>query len=196
MTSNYHYLLKYIIVGDSGVGKSNILLQFVHNKFKKDHEVTIGVEFGAKNVYVNEKTFKIQIWDTAGQEKFKSITRAYFKSSVCAFLVYDITNLESFLSVQNWINECRAQCPSTAILYLIGNKVDLENQRQVTYDSGSELADKNKMKFFETSAKELYNIDETFIASVIDIDEKIAKSHFDLKSDVSNLALIFYRIAG
>lgn len=182
---NFHYLLKYIIVGDSGVGKSNILLQFVHNKFKTDHEVTIGVEFGAKNVQVKEKTYKVQIWDTAGQEQFRSITRAYYKSAACAFLVYDVTNRESFLNVQSWADECKSQCPSSAVLYLIGNKVDLSENRTVSYEEGKSIAEKNSMKFSETSAKEFYNIKETFDDSVLEIARNIESGNYDLQSPVS-----------
>lgn len=184
---SFHYLLKYIIVGDSGVGKSNILLQFVQKKFKNDHEVTIGVEFGAKNVSANGKIYKVQIWDTAGQEQFRSITRAYYKSAACAFLVYDVTNRESFLNIQSWVDECKSQCPSSALLYLIGNKVDLSEQRVVSYDEGKSIADKNKMKFSETSAKEFFNIEETFDDSVLEIGKNIEANKYDLQSAVSSL---------
>jgi Ras-related protein Rab-2A len=110
------------------VGKSNILLQFSQKKFKSDHEITIGVEFGAKNVGIEDKVYRIQIWDTAGQETFKSITRAYYKNSACAFLVYDITKKESFNNILGWLEECKSQSPKTISLVLIGNKVDLKDR--------------------------------------------------------------------
>jgi Ras-related protein Rab-2A len=186
MTStNFNYLLKYIIVGDSGVGKSNILTSYIHKKFKKDHEVTIGVEFGSKNIKIKDKMYKIQIWDTAGQEQFRSITRAYYKSAVCAFLVYDITKKESFYNIQSWVEECRNQCPSTTLLYLIGNKTDLNDIREVTNEEGKELAKKNKMSFFETSAKESYNIEEVFSESAEKIANLIHENYYNLDSEVS-----------
>lgn len=186
----YNYLLKYIIVGDSGVGKSNLLLRFVYDKFKKDHEVTIGVEFGAKNLNINKKSYKIQIWDTAGQEQFRSITRAYYKSAACGFLVYDITNKDSFINVQTWIDECKSQCPSTITLFLIGNKTDLNDNRAVTYEEGENLAKLNDMKFFETSAKENFNINEVFNTSAQDIASKIDKNYYDISSEVRYSILI------
>ena len=125
----------------SVVGKSNMLLQFSQKKFKSDHEITIGVEFGAKNISIgDEKVYRIQIWDTvnnniiityiykAGQETFKSITRAYYKNSVCAFLVYDITKRDSFNNINSWLEECKAQSPKTVLMVLVGNKVDLEEK--------------------------------------------------------------------
>ena len=186
----FNYLLKYIIVGDSGVGKSNLLLRFVYDKFKKDHEVTIGVEFGAKSINVNKKSYKIQIWDTAGQEQFRSITRAYYKSAACGFLVYDITNKDSFINVQNWIDECKSQCPSTITLFLIGNKTDLNENRVVSYEEGENLAKSNDMKFYETSAKENYNVFEVFSVSAQDIAVKIDKNYYDISSEVSYLLFI------
>ena len=104
---NFDYLLKYIIIGDSFVGKSNILIQYTKNRFNEDYQSTIGVEFGAKTLEINNRIYKIQIWDTAGQENFRSITRAYYKNSVCAFVVYDITNRNSFANIQNWIEDCK-----------------------------------------------------------------------------------------
>lgn len=116
------------------VGKSNILIKWTKNKFITDHEITIGVEFGAKNIKTESKIlFRVQVWDTvtnyfniqAGQETFRSITRAYYKNSVCAFLVYDITNKESFKNISSWHDECKAQSPKTTLMILVGNKVDL-----------------------------------------------------------------------
>jgi len=175
-----------IIVGDSFVGKSNILLKWTKNKFKTDHEITIGVEFGARNIKIddNKKIFRIQVWDTAGQETFRSITRAYYKNSVCAFLVYDITNKESFKNISSWYEECKAQSPKTVLLILIGNKVDLADKREVTFDEGKDFATKNNMMFFETSAKTHYNIDEVFTRSAEEIWKNISqKTFYDLSNE-------------
>ena len=139
--NNFNYLFKYIIIGDASVGKSNILLKYAHNQFKPGYQLTIGVEFGAKNVEINNKTYHIQIWDTAGQENFRSITRAYYKNSVCALVVYDLTNKETFDSVQAWIDDCKSQSPKNIYMLLVGNKEDLaESERQVSYKEGSEFA--------------------------------------------------------
>lgn len=166
-SNNFHYLFKYIIIGDSAVGKSNLLLKYSHNKFNEDYQTTIGVEFGAKNLTLNNKTYRIQVWDTAGQENFRSITRAYYKNSVCAMVVYDITNRDSFQNVQTWIEDCKNQCPKTVFLVLVGNKSDLEEKRVVSYNEAIDLANKNGMLFFETSAKNGTNVEKVFISDYI-----------------------------
>ena len=180
---NFNYLFKYIIIGDSAVGKSNILLRYIHDKFNEDFQSTIGVEFGAKNLKIEDKIYRIQIWDTAGQETFRSITRAYYKNSVCACVVYDITNRNSFQNIKSWIEDCRKQSPKTVFLVLIGNKVDLENRREVSYEEGSIYAQKNGMLFFETSAKTGKNIEEIFIKSSNENNKKIESGFYDLTND-------------
>ena len=180
---NFNYLFKYIIIGDSAVGKSNILLRYIHDKFNEDFQSTIGVEFGAKNLKIEDKIYRIQIWDTAGQETFRSITRAYYKNSVCSCVVYDITNRNSFQNIKSWIEDCRKQSPKTVFLVLIGNKVDLENRREVSYEEGSIYAQKNGMLFFETSAKTGKNIEEIFIKSSNEIAKKIESGFYDLTND-------------
>ena len=182
-TVNYSYLFKYIIIGDSAVGKSNILLRYIHDNFNEEFQSTIGVEFGAKNIKLEDKVYRIQIWDTAGQETFRSITRAYYKNSVCAFVVYDITNRNSFQNVKSWIEDCRKQSPKTVFMVLIGNKVDLEDSRQVSYEEGSVFAEKNGMLFFETSAKTGKNIEEIFLKSSMEIAKKIDNGFYDLSND-------------
>ena len=160
---NFNYLLKFIVIGDSSVGKSNILLRYTQNEFNQEYQSTIGVEFGAKNIKINNKIYRIQIWDTAGQENFRSITRAYYKNSVCALVVYDITKRESFENVQSWIQDCRNQSPKTIFMVLVGNKSDLNDKREVSYDDGKDLAEKNNMLFFETSAKNGDGVKDLFV---------------------------------
>jgi Ras-related protein Rab-2A len=183
MSTNFNYLLKYIIIGDSSVGKSNLLLRYTQQRFNDEYQATIGVEFGAKNLTIDSQIYRIQIWDTAGQENFRSITRAYYKNSVCAIVVYDITNRESFNNISSWIEDCRNQSPKTVFLVLVGNKNDLDDKRQVNYDEGMELANKNKMLFYETSAKVGTNVEEMFLKSAKSIDEKIKQGFYDLESD-------------
>jgi Ras-related protein Rab-2A len=181
MSIQFHYLLKYIIIGNSSVGKSNLLLKFAHNKFLDEYQATIGVEFGAKNVEIDNKIFRIQIWDTAGQENFRSITRAYYKNSVCALIVYDINNEDTFDSVQSWIQECKLQTPKTVTMVLVGNKCDLECK--VDRNKAKELAEENKMLYFETSAKTGKGVDELFKKSAAKIKDNIEKNYYDLTNE-------------
>ena len=183
MSINFHYLLKYVIIGDSGVGKSNILLQYINGKFNEDFKATVGVEFGAKNIEINGRIYRIQIWDTAGQENFRSIARAYYKNSICACIVYDITNRNSFNSVQSWIDDCTKQTPRNILLLLIGNKNDLNDKREVQYEEGEEFAKKKNMIFLETSAKTGNNIDKIFEKSVKKIDQNIIDNKYDLDNE-------------
>ena len=184
---NFDYLLKYIIIGDAAVGKSNLLLRYVHGQFKPEYQLTIGVEFGAKNIEISSKIFRIQIWDTAGQENFRSITRAYYKNSVCALVVYDISSRDSFNNVMSWIDDCKNQSPKTIFIVLVGNKSDLDDKRQVSYEEGKELADKNELLFFESSAKDGINVDEIFVNSAKEIAKKIEQGYYDLENDTCGI---------
>ena len=179
---DFNYLLKYIIIGDSAVGKSNILTQYVYEKFSEEFQSTLGVEFAAKNAVIDNKIYRIQIWDTAGAESFRSITRAYYKNSVCAFIVYDITKRETFENVQVWLDDIKNQCPQTVLLVLVGNKLDLENERQISYEEGESFAQKNNMYFFETSAKTGVNIENLFLKSAETINERIQEDFYDLST--------------
>ena len=181
MSIQFHYLLKYIIIGNSSVGKSNLLLKFAHNKFLDEYQATIGVEFGAKNVEIDNKIFRVQIWDTAGQENFRSITRAYYKNSVCALIVFDINNEDTFDSVQSWIQECKLQTPKTVTMVLVGNKCDLECK--VDRNKAKEIAEENGMLYFETSAKTGKGVDELFKKSAAKIKDNIEKNYYDLTNE-------------
>jgi Ras-related protein Rab-2A len=158
---SYHYVFKSIVVGNSGVGKSSILLQYIQDRFNKVHDITIGVEFGAKIINIRNKNIKIQIWDTAGQERFRSITRSYYRDTAAILLVYDITNRNSFTDLEIWINEINGMNKNAKIL-LIGNKSDLESNRQVSYNEGIEFARKLNINFIEISAKNKKDTDMAF----------------------------------
>ena len=138
----------------------------------------------AKNISVNNRNVRIQIWDTAGQEAFRSITRSYYKSSTCAFIVYDITEKKTFYDVTSWLQDCRDMCYKNILIYLIGNKSDLEDKRQVTEEEGRELAEENNLVFFETSALNGNNIEEIFTQSATELVNKLEAG--ELKDDFNN----------
>ena len=123
------FLFKVIIIGDSGVGKSCVLHRLTHNEFIEDHEVTVGVEFGSLLVQLNEKVYKLQIWDTAGQEAFKSVTKVFYRGAHCILLTYDITKKDSFEHLSGWMKEIREQSDSDVNIFLIGNMLDNESDR-------------------------------------------------------------------
>ena len=179
---NYNYLLKFIIIGDAAVGKSNLLVSYTSGQFKEEYQLTIGVEFGSNNVIIGDNTYRIQIWDTAGQENFRSITRSYYKNTACAIIVYEISNKKSFENISSWIEECKNTAPKSILMVLVGNKCDLDN-REVTEEEGREFAEKNGMLFFETSAKTGKNVEELFKQSVKVIDQKIKENYYDLEND-------------
>lgn len=171
MSTSFEYIFKYIIVGDSGVGKSSIMLQFTDKRFKQVHDMTIGVEFGSKILEIDKRLFKIQIWDTAGQEAFKSITRAYYREAAAVLLVYDVSNQKSFDAIDSWLQDIHLMTNDPQII-LIGNKSDLA-KRQVSYEQGKNYADQHNMLFIETSAKNRVNIDETFTSVAHNIVKKL-----------------------
>ena len=180
---NFNYLLKYVIVGDASVGKSNLLLRYTHGEFREEYQLTIGVEFGSNNLVINNSIYRIQIWDTAGQENFRSITRSYYKNSACALIVYDITRRESFVSLSDWIEDCKNSSPKTVVMVLVGNKCDLAQNREVNEEEGREFAEKHGMLFFETSAKTGQNVEEVFKQSATLIAKKIKENYYDLEND-------------
>ena len=182
--STFDYLLKFIIIGNSGVGKSNITIRFLYDKFMDNFVPTIGVEYGAKNVVIDNKTYRVQIWDTAGQEKYRSITRAYYTNCSCAIVVYDITNEQSFKDVQNWVNDCKKHTKNSLLFVLIGNKLDLDlrDQRIITYEEGVRFANEKGMLFFEVSALTGENVEQSFVSILKNISERINKGLYDLSN--------------
>ena len=138
----------------------------------------------SKNITIKNRIVKIQIWDTAGQEAFRSITRTYYKSSTCAFIVYDISDKKSFDNIVTWLNECRDMCYKDILICLIGNKCDLEGKRAVSYEEGKNFAEENNLIFFETSAKDGTNIQECFNESTTVLVDKIESGQ--LKLDTAN----------
>uniref|UniRef100_A0A6B2LI62 Ras-related protein Rab-14 n=1 Tax=Arcella intermedia TaxID=1963864 RepID=A0A6B2LI62_9EUKA len=146
-----------------GVGKSCLLHQFTDHRFVSDSPHTIGVEFGTRTITVKGKQIKLQVWDTAGQERFRAVTRSYYRGAVGALLVYDITRRSSFTHLSGWLSDCRNLTNPQTVIMLIGNKIDIEDSRQVETKEAQEWATENGLLFLETSAKTGQNIEDTFI---------------------------------
>ncbi|XP_071685716.1 ras-related protein Rab2BV-like [Rutidosis leptorrhynchoides] len=171
----YDYLFKIVLIGDSGVGKSNILARFTRNEFCLESKSTIGVEFATRTVQVEGKTVKAQIWDTAGQERYRAITSAYYRGAVGALLIYDITKAQSFQNVQRWLRELREHADSNIVIMLAGNKADLSNNRVVKESDGQKLAEQEGLVFLETSALEALNVEKAFQMILLDIHKIVSK---------------------
>ena len=151
-----------VLIGDSGVGKSNLLLRFTRDTVDLQSKTTIGVEFATRSIQVDGKTVKAQIWDTAGQERYRAITSAYYRGAVGALLVYDITNRKTFESVERWLKELREHADAKIVVMLVGNKCDLTDGRQVDVEEGTACAAKFGLSFLETSALNATNVEESF----------------------------------
>ena len=156
-------LYKILLLGDSSVGKTCFLMRYADNTFQEIHMTTIGLDYKLKNVQLDDgKIVKIQIWDTAGQDRFRSITKNYYKGAHGIILIYDVTSRKTFENVQNWITQIKEEVSDKVNIILVGNKIDDEKNRKVTTEEGKQMADSCKLEFFETSAKSGVGIDSTF----------------------------------
>ncbi|TSP09094.1 Phosphatidylinositol 4-phosphate 5-kinase type-1 gamma [Bagarius yarrelli] len=158
----YDFLFKVVLIGDSGVGKSNLLSRFTRNEFNLESKSTIGVEFATRSIQVDGKTIKAQIWDTAGQERYRAITSAYYRGAVGALLVYDIAKHLTYENVERWLKELRDHADNNIVIMLVGNKSDLRHLRAVPTDEARAFAEKNNLSFIETSALDSTNVEEAF----------------------------------
>lgn len=179
MNEPYDYLFKFLVIGSAGTGKSCLLHQFIENRFKEDSSHTIGVEFGSKIVPVGGRTVKLQIWDTAGQERFRSVTRSYYRGAAGALLVYDVSSRESFNNLANWLTDARTLASPAIVIILVGNKKDLEEEREVTFLEASRFAQENGLMFLETSAKTGDSVVEAFLKCSKNILAKIESGELD-----------------
>mmetsp|Transcript_21754 Transcript_21754/g.51129 ORF Transcript_21754/g.51129 Transcript_21754/m.51129 type:complete len:207 (-) Transcript_21754:243-863(-) len=176
----YEYIFKYIIIGDMGVGKSCLLHQFTEKRFLPDSPHTIGVEFGTRVCEVDSKTIKLQIWDTAGQERFRAVTRSYYRGAAGALMVYDITRRSSFNHLATWLTDARNLTNPNTVIVLIGNKLDLGKNREVSFEEASRFSEENGLIYVEASAKTGENVEEAFLRTARQIYQNIQNGSLDL----------------
>lgn len=165
----YDFIWKVVLVGDSGVGKTNLLSRFTRNEFNAESKTTIGVEFATRNVQIRGKTVRAQIWDTAGQERYRAITSVYYRGAVGALVLYDITKPATFENLDKWISELKEHADPCVCIMIVGNKTDLRSQRVVSTEEGRLLAEKYRYSFIETSALDSSNVGEAFNNLLVDI---------------------------
>jgi Ras-related protein Rab-1A len=185
--SEYDYLYKILIVGNSGVGKSSILLRFTENIFSYSFLSTIGVDFKVKTISLDNDVIKLQIWDTAGQERFKTITSSYYRGGNGAILVFDVSMSDSFENIKNWLKEIDTNNPDNIPKILVGNKIDLNTERVISSTQAKNFADSNNLIYIETSSKDdvgVYTIFET-LSKEIKINKKVEKNIF--KTDLKDI---------
>ena len=182
-TKEVEFVFKILLLGDSEVGKSCFLMRYSDNVFVENYITTIGLDYKLKNVKLDSgKTIKVQLWDTAGQDKYRTIAKNYFKGSHGILLLYDVTKQSSFQNIRDWIQDIREEVSPKAIIFLIGNKIDLADQRKISKEKGIELAEEYKLPFFEASAKSGENVDEVFKA----LYKKISEVYGDLEREMGS----------
>lgn len=177
----YDYLFKYIIIGNSGSGKSSLLLRFTGNTFTDYYTSTIGVDFSVKNIKhpVYNQILKIQLWDTAGNELYRSITRSYYKNTAVVILTYDTTYRPSFAALNQWYDDVKNYTHENVVTVLVGNKTDLRLDKQITYEEGKKLADKHSSLFFETSSVTGENVYDVFEKSACEVYSRVKKGEIN-----------------
>ncbi|CAG8604924.1 18402_t:CDS:2 [Dentiscutata erythropus] len=173
----YDYLIKLLLIGDSGVGKSCLLLRFSDDSFTPSFITTIGIDFKIRTIELDGKRIKLQIWDTAGQERFRTITTAYYRGAMGILLVYDVTDERSFNNIRNWFSNIEQHASEGVNKILIGNKCDWVEKKAITKEQGQALADEFKIKFLETSAKANINVEEAFFTLARDIKKRLIDTH-------------------
>ncbi|KAH8555029.1 small GTPase [Umbelopsis sp. PMI_123] len=180
----YDYLFKVVLIGDSGVGKTNLLSRFTRNEFNLESKSTIGVEFATRSIQVDSKTIKAQIWDTAGQERYRAITSAYYRGAVGALLVYDIAKHPTYENVTRWLKELRDHADSNIVIMLVGNKSDLRHLRAVPTDEAKQFAADNGLSFIETSALDSSNVELSFQRILTEIYRIVSNKALESSNDV------------
>lgn len=186
MNPKIDYVFKVVLIGDSAVGKSQILSRFARDEFSLDSKATIGVEFQTRTVVIDHKSVKAQIWDTAGQERYRAVTSAYYRGAVGAMLVYDITKRQTFDHVPRWLEELRNHADNNIVIMLVGNKCDLDNLRAVPTEDAKEFAQKEGLFFLETSAMEATNVETAFLTVLTEIFKIVSKKSLIASQDQGN----------
>jgi len=182
----YDYLYKVVLIGDSGVGKSNLLSRFTRNEFNLETKSTIGVEFATRSIRTEGKTIKAQIWDTAGQERYRAITSAYYRGAVGALLVYDISKYSTFKNVERWLTELRDNADRNIVIMLVGNKSDLRHLREVPTEEAKGFSEKHKLSFIETSALDSTNVELAFQNILTEIYHIVSRPALDKEVEEDN----------
>ncbi|GAA0170098.1 small GTPase [Lithospermum erythrorhizon] len=186
---DYDYLFKLVLIGDSGVGKSNLLSRFTRNEFNLESKSTIGVEFATKSLQIDSKVIKAQIWDTAGQERYRAITSAYYRGAVGALLVYDVTRHPTFENVKRWLKELRDHTDPNIVVMLIGNKSDLRHLLAVSTEAGKSFAEAESLYFMETSALEATNVENAFSEVLTQIYHIVSKKAVEAGDGSANASV-------
>uniref|UniRef100_A0A1B6FDY9 Ras-related protein Rab-11A n=1 Tax=Cuerna arida TaxID=1464854 RepID=A0A1B6FDY9_9HEMI len=183
----HDYLFKVVLIGDSGVGKSNLLSRFTRNEFSLESKSTIGVEFATRSIQVDGKTLKAQIWDTAGQERYRAITSAYYRGAVGALLVYDIAKHLTYENVERWLRELRDHADHNIVIMLVGNKTDLRHLRAVPTEEARGFAERNGLSFVETSALDSTNVELAFHNTLLAIYRVVSQRQVKDAPHVDNI---------
>ncbi|XP_069023242.1 ras-related protein Rab-3D-like [Embiotoca jacksoni] len=173
---NFDYMFKLLIIGNSSVGKTSFLFRYADDSFTPAFVSTVGIDFKVKTIYRNDKRVKLQIWDTAGQERYRTITTAYYRGAMGFLLMYDITSQDSFCAVQDWATQIKTYSWDNAQVVLVGNKLDLEEDRQVPTADAQRVATELGFQFFEASAKDNVNVKQVFDRLVDVICKKMTES--------------------
>lgn len=169
----YDMQIKLLMIGDSGVGKTCLLLRYANDSFSPTFITTIGIDFKIKNIEIDNKRVKLQIWDTAGQERFRTITTSYFRGAQGIVLVYDVTDRRSFESIRNWISQIQQHADVHVNKILVGNKCDMLDEKVVSTEEGKKLAEEFNMEFWETSAKNDVNVEQSFHSIAKSVKDRI-----------------------
>ncbi|KAG1790985.1 P-loop containing nucleoside triphosphate hydrolase protein [Suillus fuscotomentosus] len=175
-TSEYDYLFKLLLIGDSGVGKSCLLLRFADDTYTESYISTIGVDFKIRTIELEGKTVKLQIWDTAGQERFRTITSSYYRGAHGIIVVYDVTDNDTFTNVKQWLQEIDRYASEGVNKLLVGNKSDLTSKKVVEYSVAKEFADQLNIPFLETSAKNATNVEQSFLTMAKQIKDRMGST--------------------
>ncbi|KAF9288769.1 GTP-binding protein [Linnemannia elongata] len=188
-SASYDYLIKLLLIGDSGVGKSCLLLRFSDDSFTPSFITTIGIDFKIRTIELDGKRIKLQIWDTAGQERFRTITTVYYRGAMGILLVYDVTDERSFSNIRNWFSNIEQHASEGVNKILIGNKCDMPDKKVISKDQGQALADEFGIKFLETSAKSNIGVEEAFLSIARDIKKRMIDTQTNQTQNTNTLVV-------